>query len=210
MKKILPALVLLAAAAVLAAFAAGVGPFARGPAPRVVGSGPSARSGDFSISSCSFHVVSGSPGIVFGTYASPGTGPAFSYVIVVPASSLSSLGAGDDRGVAGEASVDGRDARAAVTITASTLRIRASHHLVLDRAEGRIAGEALSVGGSVVDPEKGRVFLVDPAARAEPRQVSIALPPAPRDLDSASVEAAARAIVEAAEKDPEARAFLER
>lgn len=97
-----------------------------------------------------------------------------------------------------------------VTMGARSVRLEAR---VESRADATLQ-EEVRLDGAVVDPNRGRLLLVDLRGDGSPRQVTVALPPAPLaplggDDSNARAVTYARDLLPRLQSDPQVRAFLD-
>jgi hypothetical protein len=178
---------------------------------RMILSGARNFFGEVGISGGNLFLVSGKPGILFGTVTKPGAQEEFSYVLVfrhtpsatAPLDLISPM----DLGTAGE----GRRQESRAAITIGGKRIEARHEIQWNERYSEVTREALAVGGQSKEMNAGRVFLVDLTGQA-PAYIQKnfkSLPPVGPLNSPADVERVAEALLGSlGNQDAETRAFL--
>jgi hypothetical protein len=200
----------LAAVLVLVAGAGWWG-YARDPSPpfRIVARGASSSSDNLRVSSGNLVVVAPRPGVLFGTVTRPGHQEQFTYLILFRYGRPKS-GSGS-RGIQTDCRSDGRTAHTKDAIELDGKRIEAEYHIELNEKQTDVAGEAVTVGGKMIDLTAGQVFLIDLGAETPAyRQKKVELPAIASKLEAKEdVEKLAEAIRSSLEsQDPEIKAFL--
>ncbi len=178
---------------------------------RIIMRGGKSSFGNLGISGGNLFLVSGKPGILFGTVTKPGAQEELSYVLIfrhaLSAADLGVLGPPADLGTSGE----GRKQESRDAITISGKRIEARYEVDWNETYTEVTREALAVGGKSKELSAGKVFLVDMAGQ-EPVYIEkdLKLMSSVTRLESpADVERLAESILRILEnQDGETKAFI--
>lgn len=123
-------------------------------------SGHACSSGDVEILSGGVQIRSEHPAVFFGSIdRGAESGREYSFVVLGNTSSLAAnLNAANE---IGRATCNGGEMTAWSHVTVNGVALEASHVVALDESESAITSETLTLQGQVVDPERGRLFLLD-------------------------------------------------
>jgi hypothetical protein len=167
--------------------------------------------GDVGVSGGNLFLVSGKPGLLFGTVTKLGAQEELTYVLVfrhaLSAANLEGLGPPMDLGTSGE----GRTKQSRDAITINGKRIEARYEVAWNETFTKVIREALAVGGQSKDLNAGNVFLVDLAGQAPVYiQKQLKLRPSVTPLESqADVTRLAEAVLRSLEsQDAETKEFI--